>query len=193
MKKLLMTLGLMLSLNAQATLLSLNIDEQLYNVGDTVTAEIVVSDIELVAGFQREVAGFNLNLDFDNTLLSLAGISFGNQLDQNAGMSIQTSFDLGTSAFISELSFLPGFVLAFEQSLLSSFVLATVSFEVLAEGQANFGFSNVALTDSTSASFNGLQTQGSSLTLGNTVQVPAPTTLLLALLPAAFLVRRTRQ
>jgi len=194
MKNLLMILSICLAIistSANATLLTIEVEDKPYAIGDTLVANIIVSDIETSnSGFQKEVAGFGLDLLFDDSLLSGGLVSFGNHLDLGIGGSFPISDVNAGDIFISEISLMDAFSLAFEQMLLDEFLLASVQFEVSSLGVLNLTLDNIVLTDAQSSSFINVSGQGTSLTLGDVAQVPVPASALLLCLPLLFVMRK---
>jgi len=184
MKYLITLLSLVISINANATLLAINFDDTDYAVGDTVTGELVVS------GFTETLGGFFTEIAFDEQLLSLTGFSFGNGFDDGLG-----SFSLADDSFAGFLSLEDYADLGADSSILalnqgSSFVLANFTFEALSAGLQtvsilagseviSFDNAELAILPGSSASFN-------------VTQVPEPTTGLLLLAGLAGLLRRAK-
>ncbi|REL29272.1 hypothetical protein [Thalassotalea euphylliae] len=176
-----------------ATILTVEVADQAYQVGDLVTADIVISDIEQLAGNQVEVASFSLDFLFDSNEVTNAQVTFGNLLDLGVIGSSQSDVNNGDSLTIDEVSLESPFDLFFEQSLVSSFVLASVQFELASAGTVDFSLANVSLTDGfgTSGVFApaSLDLRGASFAVSS-AQVPLPASAALMLLPLLFLVRK---
>ena len=186
-----------ITLSSQATLLSFDLNDSNYQVGDMLTANIVISEIESDdVGFDKLVASFDTNVLFDDSFLAFSGISFGDKLDvdpdpffasfQNAGL-VSTG-----NVFIQEIAQAFDFDLYFAQSGLAEFVLATVNFTVLKSGESQLEFDNVVIGDALAASFTDVQTANETFKVANNVSVPEPSTFILLLVGMlALLNRRT--
>lgn len=66
--------ALLFAVQSQATVINMQLDQTQYEVGDTVTAELWLNDI------QDLVTGFDASLLFNNNLLQLQQVSFGDFL-----------------------------------------------------------------------------------------------------------------
>ena len=183
MKYLITLLGLVLSINANATLLTIDFDNTDYAVGDTVTGQLVVSN------FPETLAHFAGEITFDDSSLSLTGWTFGNGFDDGLG-----SFQLADDTLPGELFLqdLTGFF-ADEATLSSiqgqSFVLASFSFEALTAGMQTVSFLNSYVETFSGDWLNTLPVYSASF---NVTQVPEPTTGLLLLAGLAGLLRRAK-
>ena len=184
-----------------ATLISVEVADQPYQAGDIVTADIVISEIEQDSGANQIALGaFSLDFLFDSNLIENTQVTFGNSLDFGTGLFPadfgQSVNDSGNSLLISEISSEDPFVLFTEQQVLSSFVLASVQFELKGEGTVDLTLGNVSLF-SAAAIFgtftpSSIDLRGASFTVGST-QVPVPASAGLMLLPLLFLVRKRKQ
>ncbi|OUR61566.1 hypothetical protein A9Q74_08860 [Colwellia sp. 39_35_sub15_T18] len=196
MKKLITMLMLTLvTLSSQATLLSVDLDNTDYQVGDVLSADIVISDIELDAvGFDKLVASFNTNFLFDDSLLAFDNVTFGDKLDVDPDPFFASFQDTNLASsgnlFIQEVAQAFDFDLFFAQSGLSQFVLATVNFNVLQSGVGSLNFANATVGDEFGSSFIGVQAAGASFTVANSVAVPEPSTFILVIAAMMILLRR---
>lgn len=193
MKKfILVIIATFISLQTQANLLTVEIADNTYQVGDTVSADIVLSDIESEFGFQRLLANFELLVDYSSDQLGVSSIVFGDKLDVDpifASLQTTDTTTLGQMT-ISELSLAFSDDLFFAQAGLSNFVLATIEFTASASGVANVDIASSLLGDDFGGAFSPATTQGASISIADTTQVPEPSIYLLMLLPVAFLMRR---
>ena len=196
MKKLITMLMLTLvTLSSHATLLSVDLDNTNYQVGDVLSADIVISDIELDAvGFDKLVASFNTNFLFDDSILAFNNVSFGDKLDVDpdplfASFKYDSLVSTGNVS-IQEIAQAFSIDLFAAQDGLSQFVLATVNFNVLQSGISSLNFANVAIGDDFGLSFTNVQATGKSFTVANSVAVPEPSTFILFIAAMMILLRR---
>ena len=107
MKKIITLLTMLLvSFNSQATLLSVDFNQDSYQVGDVLTADFIISDIEEDGlGLQKLLASFDFTLSWDNSIIDYVSSSFGNKLNVGVAGSDQSVFDIMTdSVSLSEIS-----------------------------------------------------------------------------------------
>ena len=71
MKKLFLLLVTMATFNANAALISVSTDKAVYNVGDTVTATVSISDLFDANSVQTLFSGYITSLTFDTSFLEL--------------------------------------------------------------------------------------------------------------------------
>lgn len=134
--------ALLFSLQSQATVINVQLDQSQYEVGDTVTAELWLSDI------QDLVTGFDASLLFNTQLLQLQNVSFGDFLSIAAVGSDQGSQLNGGQLDLWELYF--GFSTEDMADLRAvqpgnNFRLASISFKALKNGLSGLqlGFAQV--------------------------------------------------
>ncbi len=185
----------LVTLSSHATLLSVDLDNADYQVGDVLTADIVISDIELDAfGFDKLVASFNTHILFDDSLLAFDNVTFGDKLDVDPDPFFASFQDTNLASagnlFIQEVAQAFDFDLFAAQDGLNQFVLATVNFNVLQSGISSLNFANVAVGDEFGSSFTDVQTASASFTVANSVAVPEPSTFILLIAAMMILVRR---
>ena len=133
---------------AQAASLEILPVSQNAELGDSVEVQVVIS--ELGSFGAPSLGAFNLNVSFDDTILDFAGLTFGDQLDvQNLGSIRAFSEDpnpnVGLVAFFEISLDPPGILDSFQEA---SFTLATLNFNVTAEGIALLNISSATLDDS---------------------------------------------
>jgi MYXO-CTERM domain-containing protein len=75
MKKLFLLLVAMATFNANAALISVTTDKAIYNVGDTVTATVSISDLFDANSVQTLFSGYITSLAFDTSFLELVSSS----------------------------------------------------------------------------------------------------------------------
>lgn len=197
MKKIIMLLTMLLvSLNSQATLLSVELNQDSYQVGDALTADFIISDIEEDAlGFQKLLATFDFMLSWDDSIINYVSSSFGNKLDVGFGGSDQSAFDIMTdSVSLSEISYAWWDELLPVQDGLSQFVLASVNFNVTGTGTGILNLTNVSFGDDFGVSFTDVSSNNASFIVDSVgpVDVPEPMTMVLMLVALTLLARQRK-
>jgi len=134
-------------------------------VSDSIDIDIVISGME-----NDDLAGFDLNVNFDPSILSFSSYSLGTELtDLIFGQWDTSSGDLGGGIVnLSELSLLDDF-----SAQPDAFTLATISFTGISLGKSALSFSDVLLGDELGNSLD------ASLGAGSVSVVPEPTAILL--------------
>ncbi|TWX65293.1 PEP-CTERM sorting domain-containing protein [Colwellia demingiae] len=197
MKKIIMLLTMLLvSFNSQATLLSVEFNQDSYQVGDVLTADFIISDIEEDGlGFQKLLASFDFTLSWDNSIIDYVSSSFGNKLNVGVAGSDQTVFDIMTeSVTLSEISYAWWDEILPVQDGLSQFVLASVNFNVTGAGTSILGLTNVIFGDDFGASFTDVSSNNISFIVNSSVpvDVPEPMTMVLMLVALTVLARQRK-
>jgi hypothetical protein len=186
---------LFVSLNSQATILSIDLDQDSYQVGDVLTADFVISEIEEDAsGIQKLLATFDFNIAWNNSIIEFTSSRFGNKLNVGDGGSEQDLDVMVGSLGLSELSSAWWDELLAVQDGLSSFVLASVDFTVIGNGSGTLDLSKVAFGDDFGDAFTDVSSSDKaySVTSGNPVDVPEPTSIVLVLMALVLLVRQQK-
>ena len=156
----------------QAAVVSLLPSASLVNMGDAFSVDLQVSDL----GVGTSVGVYDIDVGFDNTVLTLGNVSFGNGLDVlglgsirfgTFGTGTVNLFELSLDTAADLLALQPG-----------SFVLATLSFTAAAPGTAALTLSLNALGDAYGDSLTA-SLVGTSVTIGAPTSVPEPATYLL--------------
>lgn len=195
MKKLITLLtALLVSLSTQATILSVELNQDSYQIGDVLTADFIISDIEEDSGgFQKLLATFDFNVSWDNSIIQYAATSFGNKLNVGAG-SDQFSDVFPDSLGLSEISYAWWDELLAVQDGLTSFVLASVDFTVIGNGSGILNLTNVAFGDDFGDAFTQVSSSDKAyaVTSGNPVDVPEPASLMLMFMALILLVRQQK-
>jgi len=196
MKKIISILAaLVLSFSTQATLISIELDNTGYSVGDTLTAQVIISDIEDdLSGFQKLLADFTFTLGYSSSVTSFSSVLFGNKLDVDFFSLIPSDQYFDDSVMneltVSEFSYADSFDLATAQNSFNSFVLATLSFNVISAGNNYFSINSMTLGDDFSDSFASINLEKS---IEFTVtEVPEPASIFLVLMGLSFLVARKK-
>jgi hypothetical protein len=194
MKKLLTLLMLLTaSITANASLISIDIEDKLYNIDDSLTVNIYISDLIQPSGFQALIGGFSFDLLSQDSLLSLEQVIFGDKLDVDTFFfdpSIQivdstvanrSIIQETASAFTSDLLNAQGF--------LSSFLLVSAEFKVMSQGVANFALDNVSVVDDFGFAHSLSAIQARDVQLGTSaVSVPEPNVLIVFMLGLLMLI-----
>ena len=195
MKKLLILLTFCFTvINAKATLISIDIEDKAYGINDTLTANIYISDLN--NGLQQLVSAFSFDLLFQDSLLDVDQITFGDKLDVD--MFFFTPSDKvitpGTNTLsLSEFSFALSDDLFAAQNGLTSFMLASINFNVKSNGLAEFSLNNASVADDFGFAHQVMRTEGKNVQLGSAVSVPEPHSIAVFLLIALFMVTTVKR
>lgn len=181
MKKLIALCALLLSFASQATVVRIELDKAAYLPEELVQATVKVS------GYTDGLAGFQLNLSYLLSKLSLQSVTFGphfSPFEPNETWFSQT----GGKLTLAEMNYLD-----FAEDLAAiqgdEFTLVTLSFKVLQSGLHKLTLSNLLLTD---AFFGSTLDDVSVENAVVNSDVPAPATALLLLPALLWLGRRQR-
>jgi len=193
MKKLLaLCTSLLFVISSHATFITIEFDSSNYEIGDTLQADIVISDIEKDLGFQKLVAAFELGLSFDTSMLAYQSAAFGTALDVDPLLiSDQLVVESTPGQLdISETSFALSHDLFTAQDGLSSFTLASLNFNVVADGLSSLTLNHIMLGDEGGQLFSQVSFLPADFQVGGSVSVPETPTLLLFTLSIMFLLVR---
>ena len=196
MKKIITLLAtLLISLSSQATLLNIELNQDSYQIGDVLTADFIISDIEEDSvGFKKLLATFDFNVSWDNSIMEYASSSFGNKLNVGVDGSDQFSNVMSNKLGFAETSYAWFDELFAVQGGLSSFILASVNFTVIDNGSGTLDLSDLSFGDDFGDAF--IDVSGSdkaySVTSGNPVDVPEPASIILVLMALVLLVRQQK-
>ncbi len=195
--KLVLILALtLLSANAKAGLLTLDVEDLDYQVGDTVTVDVVASDFVNSFGFVEAIRGFSFTTLFNADVLEFSSVSFGNGLDVGIFGSLQLEPTDPSDIVISETSLEDSSMLLFEQLASPSLILATLSFDIIGTGTSIFNLMDVSVSGGSLFSpseFTNVSIQGASIEVADSAEIPVPPTLFLLALPLLFVVRNARR
>lgn len=187
---------LLVSFNSQATLLSVDFNQDSYQVGDVLTADFIISDIEEDGlGLQKLLASFDFTLSWDNSIIDYVSSSFGNKLNVGVAGSDQSVFDIMTdSVSLSEISSAWWDELLPVQDGLNQFVLASVNFNVTGAGTSILALSKVIFGDDFGISFADVSSSNASFIVNSAgpVDVPEPMTMVLMLIALTVLARQRK-
>jgi hypothetical protein len=197
MKKIIILLTtLFVSLSSQATLITVELNQNTYQVGDVLTANFIISEIEDDdSALQRMLSGFGFDVSWNNTMIEYSAVRFGDKLDAAPGFSVQSPINLmANSLTLSETSFSWSDELFAVQNGLSRFLLASVDFNVVGAGNGlgSLDLSNVVLWDDFNIDFSDINSRNKeySVTSANPIDVPEPSSMVLMLMGFIFLVRQ---
>lgn len=197
MKKLIaLCTTLLITLSSQASLISVDFDNIDYQIGDTLEANVLISDVEQdFLGFQKLLASFDFDLLFDSSVLAYQSTTFGSFLDVDPFLaSSQLALDNSAgSLYLSELSFAFSDDLFAVQDGQSSFILASVSFDVLASGTNTFEFSNIILGDDFGDAFTSVSSSSAEVTISGSTSVPEMPSLAIFALGLIALIVKNRK
>ncbi|GLX76970.1 hypothetical protein tinsulaeT_03100 [Thalassotalea insulae] len=128
MKHLFLLLTFIVSISSQATIIALDFDQAEYDINDTITGQLVASDLSYTLG------GFAGTISFDSSSLALTGWSFGNGFDDGFGSYSFADDSISGSLYLDDYADL----FADEAMLIANqganFVLASFSFTALTAG-----------------------------------------------------------
>ena len=184
MKKFLAVLGLFFSLQTQAALISVELDNASYQKGDVISASIWIKDVN------TSLASFNLDLWFKSSVLSFDSVVFGKYLTvfaatdkyQAVNGNLLNLFEMNYDALdfeLAELQLTPD----------NRFELATITFIAKKAGAFALNFDLVELSDGLGFEIEA-DTQNATGSVIGVEEVPAPATLLLFAPALLWLARR---
>ena len=176
-------LSVMFASSVNATLFSIELDQTDFNVGQTLTANLVVSDIEKDSiGFTSLIADFELDLMFDNSLLSFDSLSFGEKLGDGLDSLQLDNVTASGILNIFELSYLLYDELLVLQDGISKFTLASINFDIINVGSGLFSLNNIAAGNDIGTALTDIQSNSTSfITTSGTTAIPEPTSIALIL------------
>ncbi|NRA70311.1 MAG: PEP-CTERM sorting domain-containing protein [Gammaproteobacteria bacterium] len=176
-------LSVMFASSVNATLFSIELDQTDFNVGQTLTANLVVSDIEKDSiGFTSLIADFELDLMFDNSLLSFDSLSFGEKLGDGLDSLQLDNVTASGILNIFELSYLLYDELLVLQDGISKFTLASINFDIINVGSGLFSLNNIATGNDIGTALTDIQSNSTSfITTSGATAIPEPTSVALIL------------
>tara|TARA_R110002167_G_scaffold360404_2_gene578041 strand:+ start:895 stop:1452 length:558 start_codon:yes stop_codon:yes gene_type:complete len=177
---------LLFSFGANATLLSINTDQSSYKVGDTIVAQVSLSELDSALRL------FQFDFNFTSNIMSFMDMSFGSSFGQGID-SDQTALDSANSVYVEEYSYLADNELSALQP--SQFILATLRFKAQAIGDTIFSVSADWFGDvSNQGVLVTYQIDNFSITNDPSHPVPEPASLLILLsgILVIFKIRATK-
>ena len=189
MKKLLILLSFWCAaISANAALITIDVEDKIYGINDTLTANVFISELEDSLGIQVLVSEFTFDFNFEESLLDFGQVTFGNKLDVESffgDVSEKNQTYSPSQLTISEVAAIMLFnELDDAQRGLSSFLLASIDFTVIGQGDAKFSLSNVEIYDD----FGNLHE-----TINTQVAVPEPSTVAILALALLMLISMKRK
>lgn len=130
---------------SQAAVISVVPSSPVIGVGGQTTVDIIVSD--LGDGAAPSVSVFDINFEFDSTLLGFSGVTFGDQLALTGVGSLQI-FDDSVAGVVNLLELSFDFPLDIDDLQLPEFTLATLTLEGLKTGVSPLTLSVLGFGDS---------------------------------------------
>ncbi|AWB56155.1 PEP-CTERM sorting domain-containing protein [Colwellia sp. Arc7-D] len=193
MKKLLILLTFWCAaITANASMITIDIEDKTYGINDTLTANIYISELEDNFGFQSFVSSFTFDFIFEESLLDFGQVTFGDKLDIDVFFPSERTdtYTVGMPLTISEDSY--AFDIDIAQFGLSSFLLASIDFTVKGGGLAKFSFEKVDIAEF-GFSHDVISAQRTSAQLGSQVTVPEPSSIAIFALALLMLASMTRK
>lgn len=117
-----------MSFNSQAALIELAFDKDNYAADETITGQLIVSDMSYLLG------GFASTISFDDSALSLINWTFGNGFDDGLGSYSFADDSTGGQLYLEDYAdaFTDELTIITQQGI--RFVLASFSFNALTSG-----------------------------------------------------------
>ncbi len=136
MKKLLLVIAAVFSINANAAVITVTTDKSQYELNEIITATVTVSDLIDGVGAQTLLSGFDLSLTslFDNSEYVVNSVTFGtNIVDVTDALAFENVLGLGSFVGVVQLASFITDTFALQAGL-NSFELFSVEFEALTLG-----------------------------------------------------------
>lgn len=189
---LLVTLGLALSLNANAINIELTTDKNALTLGDTLAIDVRISGLN--NGSSPSLGAYDLDFNYDANLFAIHSIMWGdatqgNQLDLMNYGSLQDSNSGNGWLNLFELSFDSAEDLNLLQA--GEFILFSVLLNAIADGSSMLSLTANALSDAYGNELFIAPINNLSLVV-NSVSVPEPSSMLLLLGMIAFIALRNK-
>ncbi len=189
---LLVTLGLALSLNANAINIELTTDKNTLTLGDTLAIDVRISGLN--HGSSPSLGAYDLDVNYDTNLFAIHSIMWGdatqgNQLDLMNYGSLQDSSSGNGWLNLFELSFDSAADLNLLQA--GEFILFTVLLNAIADGSSILSLTANSLSDAYGEELFIAPINNLSVVV-NSVSVPEPSSVLLLLGMIAFIALRNK-
>ena len=99
MKNIVLLLAVLISFNSNAALISISLDKSQYQLNETISGQLVVSE------FTESLGGFWAQLNFDPVVLSMESWQFGNGFDDGLGsLQFDEYNESGGSLYLGDYS-----------------------------------------------------------------------------------------
>ncbi len=182
MKALFLIFVLIFSISSHATLIELSFDQTEYNSTDTITGQLIASDLSYTLG------GFAGTISFDDNQLALTGWSFGNGFDDGLGSYFLADNSVAGNLYLEDFADL----FADEATIIAnqgaSFVLASFTFNALSAGTHTINLlQGLEVVSFDSTMLDTFEQQSSSI---NVSKVPEPTSVILLASSLLLLIRK---
>lgn len=139
--------------------------------GGQFTVDLAISDLGDAAA--PSVSIYDLDISFDETVIGVADVAFGDQLDLFGLGGLQLFDDsVAGTLNIFELSF--DLAADLDDLQLSSFVLATITFDALMEGNSSLGLTIISLGDSLGNALSANAVSSSIMVDSDIAPIPLP-------------------
>ena len=189
---LLVTLGLALSLNANAINIELTTDKNALTLGDTLAIEVRISGLN--HGSSPSLGAYDLDFNYDSNLFAIHSIMWGdatqgNQLDLMNYDSLQDSSSGNGWLNLFELSFDSAADLNLLQA--GEFILFSVLLHTITNGSGIFSLTANSVSDAYGEELFIAPINNLSVVV-NSVSVPEPSSMLLLLGMIAFIALRNK-
>ena len=155
--------------SAKAAILDIVPNNQSVLLGDTVNIDLNISGL---GNFSADsLGGFDLNINFDPSILSFNNAVYGNQLDLFGLGTINGTMPEIVSVNLFEISL--DFAFDLNTLQVDNFTLVSLTFDTLAVGTSNLLMSNVVLSDPVGSPLSFTVNNGSvSVTAQTTIPEP---------------------
>lgn len=177
----LMTLLMLVNVSANAALLSVSVNENQVTSGEEITASIFLSDIENNILGPELIASFDIDLQFNNDIMTLNTVTFGTALDVFFGSDKKTVATWGNIQLM-ESSFDFSDDLFAVQNGLTAIKLAEVSFNSKMFGESLFTISSNGIYNDLGVAITNINTQDTIVQVKKATAVSEPNAIILLLL-----------
>lgn len=183
----LMTLLMLVNVSANAALLSVSVNENQVTTGEEITASIFLSDIENNILGPELIASFDIDLQFNNDIMTLNTVTFGTALNVFYGSEQQSVATWGNIQLM-ESSFDFSDDLFAAQNGLTAIKLAEVSFNSKMFGESLFTISSNGIYNDLGTEITNINTQHSIVQVKKATAVSEPNAIILLLLALASMI-----
>lgn len=177
----LITLLMLVNVSANAALLSVSVNENQVTSGEEITASIFLSDIENNILGPELIASFDIDLQFNNDIMTLNTVTFGTALDVFFSSDKKTVATWGNIQLM-ESSFDFSDDLFAVQNGLTAIKLAEVSFNSKMFGESLFTISSNGIYNDLGVTITNINTQDTIVQVKKATAVSEPNAIILLLL-----------